>query len=284
MPYGQVDRICKLVPNNPAKPVTLQQALESEQLLKEQYAADEEIKRLIDLALQLEGLYRNASTHAAGVVIGDRPLDQLVPLYRDTDDKESLPATQFNMKWVEHGGPGEVRLPRPQDADRDREGLRADRRGDKIDIAKMPLDDEPTFKMLAKGDAYGVFQMEGSGMRDILAKLKPNRFEDLIALVALYRPGPMDDIPTYISVKNGRGEARLPAPTLKPHPGRDLRHHGLPGAGDADRPGPVGLFAGRRRPAAPRHGQEDQVGDGRAAQALRRRRRQARRRAGPRRR
>ncbi len=104
MPYGQVDRICKLVPNNPAKPVTLAQALESEQLLKEQYGADEEIKRLIDLALQLEGLYRNASTHAAGVVIGDRPLDQLVPLYRDTDNKESLPATQFNMKWVETAG------------------------------------------------------------------------------------------------------------------------------------------------------------------------------------
>ncbi|HET6159174.1 MAG TPA: DNA polymerase III subunit alpha, partial [Dongiaceae bacterium] len=104
MPYGQVDRICKLVPNNPAKPVTLAQALESEQLLKEQYSGDEEIKRLIDLALQLEGLYRNASTHAAGVVIGDRPLDELVPLYRDTDNKESLPATQFNMKWVEPAG------------------------------------------------------------------------------------------------------------------------------------------------------------------------------------
>ncbi len=104
MPYGQVDRICKLVPNNPAKPVTLAQALQTEQLLKEQYAADEEIKRLIDLSLQLEGLYRNASTHAAGVVIGDRPLDELVPLYRDTDDQQSLPATQFNMNgWKPRG-------------------------------------------------------------------------------------------------------------------------------------------------------------------------------------
>jgi DNA polymerase-3 subunit alpha len=215
MPYGQVDRICKLVPNNPAKPVTLAQALESEQLLKEQYAADEEIKRLIDLALQLEGLYRNASTHAAGVVIGDRPLDQLVPLYRDTDDKESLPATQFNMKWVETAGLVKF----------DFLGLKtltviekacALVGRDRIDITKIRLDDEPTFKMLAKGDAYGVFQMEGSGMRDILAKLKPNRFEDLIALVALYRPGPMDDIPTYISVKNGQEKPDYLHPSLKP--------------------------------------------------------------------
>ncbi len=214
MPYGQVDRICKLVPNNPAKPVTLAQALESEQLLKEQYQSDEEIKRLIDLALQLEGLFRNASTHAAGVVIGDRPLEELVPLYRDTDNKESLPATQFNMKWVETAGLvkfdflGLKTLTVIEKAC----GLIGH---DKIKIDKIPLDDEPTFKMLAKGDAYGVFQMEGSGMRDILSKLKPNRFEDLIALVALYRPGPMDDIPTYISVKNGQEKPDYLHPSLK---------------------------------------------------------------------
>ena len=214
MPYGQVDRICKLVPNNPAKPVTLAQALESEQLLKEQYAAEEEVKRLIDTALQLEGLYRNASTHAAGVVIGDRPLDELVPLYRDSDNKESLPATQFNMKWVETAGLvkfdflGLKTLTVIEKAC----GLIGH---DRIDIAKIPLDDGPTFRMLAKGDAYGVFQMEGSGMRDILSKLKPNRFEDLIALVALYRPGPMDDIPTYISVKNGQEKADYLHPSLK---------------------------------------------------------------------
>jgi DNA polymerase III subunit alpha len=215
MPYGQVDRICKLVPNNPAKPVTLAQALESEQLLKEQYAGDEEIKRLIDLALQLEGLYRNASTHAAGVVIGDRPLADLVPLYRDTDNKESLPATQFNMKWVETAGLVKfdfLGLKTLTVIEKACELVGRDR----IDIAKIPLDDEPTFKMLAKGDAYGVFQMEGSGMRDILAKLKPNRFEDLIALVALYRPGPMDDIPTYISVKNGQEKPDYLHPSLKP--------------------------------------------------------------------
>jgi DNA polymerase III subunit alpha len=215
MPYGQVDRICKLVPNNPAKPVTLAQALESEQLLKEQYSADEEIKRLIDLALQLEGLYRNASTHAAGVVIGDRPLDELVPLYRDTDNKESLPATQFNMKWVETAGLVKFDFLGLKTLTVIEKACELVGKG-KIDIAKIPLDDEPTFRMLAKGDAYGVFQMEGSGMRDILAKLKPNRFEDLIALVALYRPGPMDDIPTYISVKNGQEKPDYLHPSLKP--------------------------------------------------------------------
>jgi DNA polymerase-3 subunit alpha len=215
MPYGQVDRICKLVPNNPAKPVTLAQALESEQLLKEQYSADEEIKRLIDLALQLEGLYRNASTHAAGVVIGDRPLDELVPLYRDTDNKESLPATQFNMKWVETAGLVKFDFLGLKTLTVIEKACELVGKG-KIDIAKIPLDDAPTFKMLAKGDAYGVFQMEGSGMRDILAKLKPNRFEDLIALVALYRPGPMDDIPTYISVKNGQEKPDYLHPSLKP--------------------------------------------------------------------
>ncbi|HZX84186.1 MAG TPA: DNA polymerase III subunit alpha [Reyranella sp.] len=215
MPYGQVDRICKLVPNNPAKPVTLAQALGSEQLLKEQYSGDEEIKRLIDLALQLEGLYRNASTHAAGVVIGDRPLDELVPLYRDTDNKESLPATQFNMKWVETAGLVKFDFLGLKTLTVIEKACELVGKG-KIDIAKIPLDDEPTFKMLAKGDAYGVFQMEGSGMRDILAKLKPNRFEDLIALVALYRPGPMDDIPTYISVKNGQEKPDYLHPSLKP--------------------------------------------------------------------
>ena len=127
MPYGQVDRICKLVPNNPANPVTLAKALETEQLLKEQYDADEEIKRLIDLALQLEGLYRNASTHAAGVVIGDRPLHELVPLYPRYRQQGIAAGHPVQHEMGRAGGPGEVRLPRPQDADRDREGLRPDR-------------------------------------------------------------------------------------------------------------------------------------------------------------
>jgi DNA polymerase-3 subunit alpha len=214
MAYGQVDRICKLVPNNPAKPVTLAQALQSEQLLKEQYDADEEIKRLIDLALQLEGLNRNASTHAAGVVIGDRPLDQLVPLFRDSDNREALPATQFNMKWVEPAGLVKF----------DFLGLKTltviekavDLIGrDKIDIAKLSLDNKKTFELLARGDGSGVFQLEGSGMRDVLRKLKPDRFEDIIAVVALYRPGPMENIPSYIKRKHGEEQADYLHPMLE---------------------------------------------------------------------
>ncbi|MCA0304756.1 MAG: DNA polymerase III subunit alpha [Proteobacteria bacterium] len=214
MPYGQVDRICKLVPNNPAKPVTLAQALETEQLLKEQYAADDEIKRLIDYALQLEGLFRNASTHAAGVVIGDRPLDELVPLFRDTDNKDSLPATQFNMKWVEPAGLVKF----------DFLGLKTltviekacDLIGrDRIDVAKLPLDDRKTFELLARGDSLGVFQIEGSGMRDVLRKMRPDRFEDIIAVVALYRPGPMENIPSYIKRKHGEEKPDYLHPMLE---------------------------------------------------------------------
>jgi DNA polymerase-3 subunit alpha len=214
MPYGQVDRICKLVPNNPANPVTLAKALETEDLLKEQYNADEEIKRLIDLALQLEGLFRNASTHAAGVVIGDRPLDELVPLFRDTDSKESLPATQFNMKWVEPAGLVKF----------DFLGLKTltviekacDFIGrDQIDIAKLPLDNRKTFELLARGDGSGVFQLEGNGMRDVLRKMKPDRFEDIIAVVALYRPGPMENIPSYIKRKHGEEEPDYLHPLLE---------------------------------------------------------------------
>jgi DNA polymerase-3 subunit alpha len=214
MPYGQVDRICKLVPNNPAKPVTLAQALESEQLLKEQYNGEEEIKRLIDLALQLEGLNRNASTHAAGVVIGDRPLHELVPLFRDSDSKEALPATQFNMKWVEPAGLVKF----------DFLGLKTltviEKACDligrhRIDIAKLPLDDRKTFELLARGDGSGVFQLEGSGMRDVLRKLRPDRFEDIIAVVALYRPGPMENIPSYIKRKHGEEQADYLHPMLE---------------------------------------------------------------------
>ncbi|MGE0154377.1 MAG: DNA polymerase III subunit alpha [Reyranellaceae bacterium] len=215
MPYGQVDRICKLVPNNPAKPVTLAQAIESEPLLQQQIEGDEQIRKLVDIALRLEGLYRHASTHAAGIVIGDRPLEELVALHRDP--RSSMPATQFNMKYVELAGLVKF----------DFLGLKTltvlenaveliAQRGIKVDLRKIPLDDAGTFEMLTRGDATGVFQLEGSGMRDTLRKLKPNRFEDVIALVALYRPGPMDDIPKYIAVKNGEEEPDYLHASLKP--------------------------------------------------------------------
>ncbi len=214
MPYGQVDRLCKLVPNNPANPVTLKQAIEGEPQLQEAIRSDDTVRRLVDVALKLEGLYRHASTHAAGVVIGDRPLAELVPLYRDP--RSPMAVTQFNMKYVELAGLVKF----------DFLGLKTltvlaravellERGGIRIDLAALPLDDDRTFAMLGRGDATGVFQLESTGMRDTLRRLKPTRFEDLIALVALYRPGPMDNIPKYIKVKHGDEPADYPHPRLE---------------------------------------------------------------------
>jgi DNA polymerase-3 subunit alpha len=214
MPYGQVDRICKLVPHNPAKPVTLQQAIDGEPQLQDMRKGDEAVGRLIDISLALEGLYRNASTHAAGVVIGDRPLDQLVPLYRDP--RSSMPATQFNLKYVESAGLVKF----------DFLGLKTltvlelavkllKRRGIAVDLAKLPLDDAATYQLLSRAEAVGVFQLEGSGMRDAMRRLKPDRFEDIIALVALYRPGPMENIPRYIACKHGEEQPDYMHPKLE---------------------------------------------------------------------
>lgn len=215
MPYGQVDRLCKLVPNNPANPVTLRQAIDGEPLLQSMRDDDEAVARLIRIALQLEGLYRHASTHAAGVVIGDRPLDELVPLYRDP--RSDMPVTQFNMKYVELAGLVKF----------DFLGLKTltvlvkaqallRNRGIEIDLTNLPLDDGPTFEMLSRADATGVFQLESQGMRDVLRKLRPDRFEDIVAVVALYRPGPMENIPRYIACKHGEEQPDYLHPMLEP--------------------------------------------------------------------
>ncbi|RED53303.1 DNA polymerase III alpha subunit [Aestuariispira insulae] len=218
MPYGQVDRICKLVPNNPANPTTLPEALEGEPLLRQERDEDPAVGRLIELAVQLEGLFRHASTHAAGVVIGDRPLHELVPLY--LDPKSDMPVTQFNMKFVEQAGLvkfdflGLKTLTVIARA-KDLIDLRVDRE-EPLDIAKIPLDDPKTYEMLCRADATGVFQLESSGMRAVLRDLKPDRLEDLIAVVALYRPGPMENIPTYIRRKHGEEESQYLHPALEP--------------------------------------------------------------------
>jgi DNA polymerase-3 subunit alpha len=215
MPYGQVDRLCKLVPNNPAHPVTLEQAINGEPLLQQQRDEDEQVGRLIAIALKLEGLYRHASTHAAGVVIGDRPLSELVPLYRDP--RSDMPVTQFNMKWVELAGLVKFDFLGLKTLDVLQQAVALlEARGVPIDLAKLPLDDEKTYGLIARGDTSGVFQLESNGMRDSLRKLKPNRFEDIIAMNALYRPGPMDSIPNYIKCKNGEEAVRFPHPMLEP--------------------------------------------------------------------
>ncbi len=215
MPYGQVDRLTKLVPQNPAAPVTLSAAIASEPKLQAFRDEDPVVARAFDIAMRLEGLTRHASTHAAGIVIGDRPLSELVPMYRDP--KSDMPVTQFNMKWVEPAGLVKF----------DFLGLKTltvldlavkllKQRNVEVDLAILPLDDKPSFEMLARGDVVGVFQVESQGMRRALVDMRPDRFEDIIALVALYRPGPMANIPTYCARKHGDEEPEYLHPMLEP--------------------------------------------------------------------
>lgn len=214
MPYGQVDKICKLVPSNPANPVSLEDALDIEPMLKAAMEQDDSVRRLIDVSIKLEGLNRHASTHAAGVVIGDRPLQQLVAMYRDP--KSDMPVVQYSMKYAEMAGLVKfdflglktltvlvraIELLRPRHID--------------IDLLALPEGDKPTYQMLGRGDTVGVFQLESAGMRDTLKKLRPDCLEDIIALVSLYRPGPMDNIPTYIARKHGEEKPEYLHPLLE---------------------------------------------------------------------
>ena len=215
MPYGQVDRLSKMIPVEGVKPVPIIRAREQEPRLKEEEKADEAVKTLLDIGQSIEGLLRNASTHAAGVVIGDRPLHELVPLYRDP--RSDMPVTQFNMKWVEPAGLvkfdflGLKTLTVLQGAV---DILKA--RGTEIDLSTIPLDDEATYDLYSRADTIGVFQVESAGMRDALRQLRPTCVEDIIALVALYRPGPMENIPKYCDVKNGRQEREGIHPLIDP--------------------------------------------------------------------
>jgi DNA polymerase-3 subunit alpha len=215
MPYGQVDRLCKLVPQNPANPISLGRAIEDEPRLQAERDRDPVTRRAFDIAQKLEGLTRHASTHAAGIVIGDRPLTKLVPLYRDP--KSLMPVTQFNMKWVEPAGLVKfdfLGLKTLTVLDRAVRLVR--RRGIEIDLSNLPLDDAQTYQMLARGETVGVFQVESAGMRRALIDMRPDRFEDLIVLVALYRPGPMANIPTYCARKLGHERTDYLHPKLEP--------------------------------------------------------------------
>jgi DNA polymerase-3 subunit alpha len=231
MPYGQVDRLSKLIPVEGVKPVSIEKAMADEPRLREEAKNEEVVARLLDYGQQVEGLLRNASTHAAGVVIGDRPLDQLVPLYQDP--RSDMPATQFNMKWVEQAGLvkfdflGLKTLTVIQNAvdqikasgrhlhiSADGSELFEPPQGLIDDIATIPLDDEASYKLYASAKTVAVFQVESSGMMDALKRMKPTCIEDIVALVALYRPGPMENIPTYCEVKNGQKELESVHPLI----------------------------------------------------------------------
>ncbi|MBL8550647.1 MAG: DNA polymerase III subunit alpha [Hyphomonadaceae bacterium] len=215
LPFGQVDRLAKLIPANPANPIDLAKAREMEPRINEMAEKEPEIKDLLKTALELEGLYRNASTHAAGVVIGDRPLTELVALYRDP--RSDLPATQFNMKWVEAAGLVKfdfLGLKTLTVIDRAIKYLKL--RGIELDLAKVGFDDPKSYELLQSGLTFGVFQLEGQGMRDTLRKVKPTKLDDIIALISLYRPGPMKNIDNYANVKHGTEQPNYHHPLIEP--------------------------------------------------------------------
>lgn len=216
MPYGQVDRLCKLVPANPADPWSIERTMNEEPQFRRMVEDDETVGELVAIAKNLEGLFRHASTHAAGIIIGDRPLQDLAPLYRDP--RSDMPVCQYNMKWSEAAGLvkfdflGLKTLTTIQYAVN---MVNAARDGAPLDIDAIPIDDAQTYKLYAEGDTYGIFQFESAGMRRALMELKPDRIEDLIAMNALYRPGPMDNIPSFIDRKHGREPVDYPHPALK---------------------------------------------------------------------
>ncbi|MEF3048543.1 DNA polymerase III subunit alpha [Pseudotabrizicola sp. L79] len=230
MSYGQVDKLAKLIPVEGVKPVSITKALADEPRLREA-AKEEVVGRLLTYAEQVEGLYRSAGTHAAGVVIGDRPLDELVPLYQDP--RADMPATQFNMKWVEQAGLVKfdflglktltviqnaisliLKGGRPLHIAQDGRRLYDPPAGAENDIGHIPLDDKVTYDLYAAAKTVAVFQVESSGMMDALRRMKPTCIEDIVALVALYRPGPMENIPVYCEVKNGLRPLESIHPTI----------------------------------------------------------------------
>ena len=213
IPYPVVDRLSKLVPNTLG--ITLKEALEQEPEFEKEAAKEDSIRQLLEIALKLEGLYRNSSTHAAGVVIGDKPLDQIVPIYKDPSS--DMPVTQYNMKFVESASLIKfdfLGLKTLTTIAKAEELVR--RRGIEINTEKLPLDDEETFRLLKSADTTGVFQLESTGMKKILHDMQPDKIEDIVALVSLYRPGPMDSIPSYIARKKGEEKPDYMHPLLEP--------------------------------------------------------------------
>ena len=214
IPYSRVDELCRLIPNNPADPTTLKNALDVEPKLVAAMQTGEEISQLFEISLKLEGLYKNAATHAAGLVIGDKPLVEILPLYKDP--KSNLPATQFNMKYTELSGLVKfdfLGLKTLSILDMATNLLK--KYNPSFKLEDIPLDDKHTYEEISSGNTVGIFQLESQGMRDVLVNLKPERFEEIIAVVALYRPGPMDYIPSFIKRKHGLEKVEVLHPLLK---------------------------------------------------------------------
>ncbi len=253
MSYNHVDRLCKMIPNHPTDPWTLPRALNGASEFRAEYSSSDEVKRLVDLAMQLEGLPRNSSTHAAGVVIGDRPLAQLVPLYRDP--RSDMPVTQFDMKHVESSGLVKFDFLGLKTLSVLRKALDLlEARGIELDLDALAWDDASVYDLLKSGNTVGVFQLESEGMRRTLTAVKPSKFEDIIALVSLYRPGPMDNIPLFGQRKSGEVAIEYPHPKLEGILSETYGIFRLPGTGDAGGADPRRIFVRRCRFAAPCNG------------------------------
>lgn len=213
--YSMTDRIAKLIPFVPTKPVTLAEAIKQEPLLKQEIEKDYQVQHLVEVALKLEGMCKNTSVHAAGIVITDKIIRNIVALYKDP--KATMPVTQFSMKYIESTGLIKFDFLGLKTLTVIQETINfINAKGIKFAIDTIPLDDKRTFDLLKNIDCVGIFQLESGGMRDVIKKLRPDKIEDIIALVALYRPGPMDDIPRYIACKHGEEKIRYLDPRLEP--------------------------------------------------------------------
>ena len=216
LPYGYVDMLCKMIPFEPSRPLSLEKAIAQEPRIRIEVEKDPRVKKLVEISKKLEGLNRNMATHAAGVVIPEENLSEFVPLYKDSSSNSLLPSTQFDMYTSEKAGLVKFDLL----------GLKTltvinktisllKKKKINLDISKIKLDDPKIFELLSSGHTVGLFQLESAGMRDALVNMKPNKFEDIIALVALYRPGPMSNIPIYNQCKHGEKKPDYLHPKLK---------------------------------------------------------------------
>ena len=214
--YGHVDRICKMVPFDPSRPLTLQESIDREPRFKEEVKNNVKVKKLLELSLKLEGLNRNMATHAAGVVIAGDKLAEQFPLYIDHSSNLTLPSTQYDMYSSENAGLVKFDLLGLKTLTViDNTIKRLKLKKINLDISKIDHNDKKVFNMLSSGETTGLFQLESAGMREAIKQMKPNKFDDIIALVALYRPGPMSNIPIYNDCKNGIKEPDFIHPTLK---------------------------------------------------------------------
>ncbi len=215
-PYGFVDSISKMIPFDPSRPQSLTECISSEPRLLKLVNEDPRVKKLTDLSLKLEGLNRNVATHAAGVVIADKKLTEIVPLYKDASADLLLPSTQFDMYSAENAGLIKfdfLGLKTLTVINRTQKLINKNIKD--FNIEDINFEDKKVFELLSSGNTVGLFQVESAGMREALLQMKPNHIEDIIALVALYRPGPMSNIPVYNDCKHGRQKPDYLHPLLE---------------------------------------------------------------------